>query len=38
MVNNSSLLIALYGGIPGGTKATIEYAEKQGLKIEVIKP
>ena len=38
MVNNSSLLIALYDGIPGGTRATIEYAEKQGLEIKIIKP
>lgn len=38
MVNNSSLLIALYDGIPGGTRATIEYAEKQELDIKIIKP
>ena len=36
MVNNSSLLIAFYLGYPGGTEKTIEYAKKQGLKIEII--
>lgn len=38
MVNNSSLLIALYDGNKGGTKNTIEYAKKQGLTIVIIKP
>lgn len=38
MVNNSSLMIALFGGQSGGTKSTIEYAKKQGLKVIVIKP
>ena len=38
MVNNSSLLIALFNGCPGGTKSTIEYAIKQKLDIVVIKP
>ena len=38
MVNNSSLMIALFDGLPGGTKSTIEYAKKQGLEIIVIKP
>ena len=36
MVNNSSLLIALFNGKPGGTKSTIEYAKKQNLRIIVI--
>ncbi|MCM1224546.1 MAG: DUF1273 domain-containing protein [Lachnospiraceae bacterium] len=38
MVNNSSLMIALFNGLPGGTKSTIEYAKKQGLEVVVIKP
>ena len=36
MINNSSLLIALYSGLTGGTKSTIDYARKQGLKIITI--
>ncbi len=38
MVNNSSLMIALFSGAAGGTKSTIEYAKKQGLEIVIIKP
>ncbi|MCM1532802.1 MAG: DUF1273 domain-containing protein [Ruminococcus flavefaciens] len=38
MVDNSSLMIALYNGLSGGTKSTIDYARKQGLKIVIIKP
>ncbi len=38
MVNNSSLLIALFNGLPGGTKSTIDYAKKCGLEVEIIKP
>lgn len=38
MVNSSSLLIALYDGLSGGTQKTIDYARKQGLKIIIIKP
>lgn len=38
MVNRSSLLIALFDGLPGGTKKTIDYAMSQGLEIRVIKP
>ena len=38
MVNNSSLMIALFNGLPGGTKSTIDYARKQGLKVVIIKP
>lgn len=36
MVNNSSLMIALYNGLSGGTQSTIEYAKKQGLEIQII--
>lgn len=38
MVNNSSLLIALFGGAVGGTKYTIDYAKAQGLDIVIIEP
>ncbi len=38
MVNSSSLMIALYNGLPGGTKSTIDYARKQGLEVIIIKP
>lgn len=36
MVNNSSLLIALYDGKRGGVKNTIEYAKQKGLEIKII--
>lgn len=36
MVSNSSLVIALFNGLPGGTKSTIEYAKKQGLDVVLI--
>ncbi len=38
MINNSSLLIALFNGKAGGTKSTIDYAKKQGLNIVLIEP
>lgn len=38
MINNSSLVIALFNGLNGGTKKTIEYAKQQGKKIIIIKP
>lgn len=38
MINNSSMLIALFNGQNGGTKSTIEYAKTQGLKVVVIEP
>lgn len=38
MLNNSSLVIALYNGLAGGTKSTILKAEKMGLKIDIIEP
>ena len=38
MVNNSSLMIALFNGLSGGTKSTMDYARKQGLEIVIIKP
>ena len=36
MINNSSLVIALYNGTSGGTKKTLEYAKKCGLKIVML--
>lgn len=38
MVNNSSLMIALFNGNAGGTKSTIEYAKQQGLEMVIIQP
>ncbi len=38
MVNNSSLLIAVYGGTGGGTLHTINYAIKQGINVIQLKP
>lgn len=36
MVDNSSLVIAVYAGMGGGTKQTIDYAQKQNIKVWVI--
>lgn len=38
IVNNASLMIALFNGLPGGTKSTIDYAKKQGLEVIIINP
>ena len=38
MVDNSSMLIAVFTGEPGGTKDTIEYARNKGLEITIITP
>ena len=38
MVDNSSLLIAVYGGTGGGTLYTINYAIKAGVKVVTIRP
>lgn len=38
MVDNSSLMIALFNGMAGGTKKTIDYAREKGLDIVIIKP
>ena len=38
MVDSSSLMIALFNGLAGGTKSTIDYAQRQGLNIVVITP
>ena len=37
MVDNSSLLIAVFNGDNGGTKSTIELARKKDLNIKIIK-
>jgi len=38
MVDNSSVLIAVYDGKPGGTKYTLEYAGRKGLEIIELTP
>ena len=38
MVDNSSLVMALYNGKSGGTKFTIDYARKLGKEVIVIEP
>ena len=38
MVDSASALIAVYDGKPGGTKYTMEYAERRGLEIIRIAP
>ena len=38
MVDNSSFMIAVYNGEEGGTKYTIDYATKKGLRIKIIDP
>ena len=37
MVNNSSLIIALFCEKNGGTKQTLEYAKSKNLKIVYLK-
>lgn len=38
MIDNSSVLIALFNGKAGGTKQTVDYAKEKGLKVEIINP
>lgn len=38
MVDNSSRVIALFGGCDGGTKNTLEYAFKAGKDVVIIQP
>lgn len=38
MVDTSSVLVAVYDGVSGGTKNTVEYAKKLGKKLIVIRP
>lgn len=36
MVDNSSLVLAVFNGEPGGTANTISYARKQGVEVVII--
>ena len=36
MVDHASRVIAVYDGVPGGTKNTIEYAKKNGIEVEYV--
>ena len=36
MVDNAALIIAVYGGIPGGTKITLDLAKKKNREIMMI--
>lgn len=38
MVDQSTHLIAVYNGQPGGTKSTLDYARRKGLEITIIEP
>jgi len=38
MVDNASVLVAVYDGKPGGTKNTVAYAKRRGLEIITIEP
>ncbi len=38
MINNSSKVIALYNGQPGGTQSTLHKAKQSGLEIIIISP
>ena len=33
MVDHSNLVIAVWNGTPSGTKNTIDYAERKGVKV-----
>ena len=36
MLKNSSKVISLFNGLAGGTKSTIQKAEKMGLMVDII--
>lgn len=36
MVDRSNRVIAVYSGIPGGTRNTIEYARRKGIEVVVL--
>lgn len=38
MVDHSALVIAVYDGMPGGTRQTLEYALRRGLSFVDIRP
>jgi uncharacterized phage-like protein YoqJ len=38
MVDNASVLLIVYDGMPGGTGSTLKYAKRRGLEIVEIEP
>ena len=38
LIDHADCLIAVYDGQPGGTRYTVEYAQKKGLHIMIIDP
>ena len=38
MVDRAALLLAVYDGVPGGTRYTIEYALRRGVEVRYIPP
>ena len=38
LIDHADCLIAVYDGQPGGTRYTVEYAQKKGLYIMIIDP
>ena len=38
MVDNASVLLAVYDGVAGGTKYTLEYATRRELEVVIINP
>jgi|LSQX01.2.fsa_nt_gb uncharacterized phage-like protein YoqJ len=36
MVDHASMGIAIYNGVPGGTKNTIDFAKKRGVQVEYV--
>ena len=38
MVDHSSFCIACFNGLAGGTKNTIEYAKRKGVKVKILTP
>lgn len=38
MVDNSAYIIAVFNGESGGTKGTLEYAERKGLELIILNP
>ena len=38
MVDTSRVLLAVYDGLPGGTKSTVEYARSKNKKLVIINP
>ncbi len=38
MVDNADLLLAAYGGLPGGTAMTVDYAHEMDVPVRIIMP